>query len=122
MYLDPLYGIKFNSNFQWSTTSRDVKDGKAEHISREPEQMKAFLPGSARRAYHQVHGETAAKLRQIFDATSRTRGVYFFDEFDAIGSHGGRPAKRWNDMTRQPGTFWPSASGRQRSTWTSAPK
>ena len=31
-------------------------------------------------------GETAAKLRQIFDSTSRTRGVYFFDEFDAIGS------------------------------------
>ena len=30
-------------------------------------------------------GETAAKLRQIFDAP-RTRGVYFFDEFDAIGS------------------------------------
>ena len=40
--LDPPYGIKFNSNFQWSTTSRDVKDGKAEHISREPEQVKAF--------------------------------------------------------------------------------
>ena len=34
-------------------------------------------------------GETAAKLRQIFDATSRTRGVYFFDEFDAIGSQRG---------------------------------
>jgi SpoVK/Ycf46/Vps4 family AAA+-type ATPase len=31
-------------------------------------------------------GETAAKLRQIFDATGETRGVYFFDEFDAIGS------------------------------------
>ena len=42
IYLDPPYGIKFNSNFQWSTTSRDVKDGKAEHISREPEQVKAF--------------------------------------------------------------------------------
>ena len=27
IYLDPPYGIKFNSNFQWSTTSRDVKDG-----------------------------------------------------------------------------------------------
>ena len=40
--MDPPYGIKFNSNFQWSTTSRDVKDGKAEHISREPEQVKAF--------------------------------------------------------------------------------
>lgn len=34
-------------------------------------------------------GETAAKLRQIFDATSQTRGVYFFDEFDAIGSQRG---------------------------------
>ena len=42
IYSDPPYGIKFNSNFQWSTTSRDVKDGKAEHISREPEQVKAF--------------------------------------------------------------------------------
>jgi SpoVK/Ycf46/Vps4 family AAA+-type ATPase len=34
-------------------------------------------------------GETAAKLRQIFDATEHTRGVYFFDEFDAIGSQRG---------------------------------
>ncbi len=34
-------------------------------------------------------GETAAKLRQIFDATTHTRGVYFFDEFDAIGSQRG---------------------------------
>ena len=34
-------------------------------------------------------GETAAKLRQIFEATGRTRGVYFFDEFDAIGSQRG---------------------------------
>jgi len=41
-YFDPPYGIKFNSNFQWSTTSRDVKDGKADHITREPEQVKAF--------------------------------------------------------------------------------
>lgn len=42
IYLDPPYGIKFNSNFQWSTTSRDVKDGNTEHITREPEQVKAF--------------------------------------------------------------------------------
>lgn len=34
-------------------------------------------------------GETAAKLRQIFEATGQTRGVYFFDEFDAIGSQRG---------------------------------
>lgn len=42
IYFDPPYGIKFNSNFQWSTTSRDVKDGKTEHITREPEMVKAF--------------------------------------------------------------------------------
>jgi adenine-specific DNA-methyltransferase len=42
VYFDPPYGIKFNSNFQWSTASRDVKDGKADHITREPEQVKAF--------------------------------------------------------------------------------
>jgi adenine-specific DNA-methyltransferase len=42
IYVDPPYGIKFNSNFQWSTTSRDVKDGNVEHITREPEQVKAF--------------------------------------------------------------------------------
>jgi SpoVK/Ycf46/Vps4 family AAA+-type ATPase len=34
-------------------------------------------------------GETAAKLRQVFDAVASTRGVYFFDEFDAIGSQRG---------------------------------
>ena len=32
-------------------------------------------------------GETAAKLRLVFDALQRTRGVYLFDEFDALGSH-----------------------------------
>ena len=42
IYIDPPYGIKFNSNFQWSTTSRDVKDGNSDHITREPEQVKAF--------------------------------------------------------------------------------
>lgn len=42
IYIDPPYGIKFNSNFQWSTTSRDVKDGNADHLTREPEQVKAF--------------------------------------------------------------------------------
>lgn len=41
IYVDPPYGIKFNSNFQWSTTSRDVKEN-VQHITREPEQVKAF--------------------------------------------------------------------------------
>ena len=42
IYIDPPYGIRFNSNFQWSTTSRDVRDGNPDHITREPEQVKAF--------------------------------------------------------------------------------
>jgi len=42
IYIDPPYGIKFNSNFQWSTTSRTVNDGNMDHITREPEQVKAF--------------------------------------------------------------------------------
>jgi len=42
IYFDPPYGIKFNSNFQWSTTSREVRDGNVLHITREPEQVKAF--------------------------------------------------------------------------------
>jgi adenine-specific DNA-methyltransferase len=42
IYIDPPYGIRFNSNFQWSTTSREVEDGKTAHITREPEQVKAF--------------------------------------------------------------------------------
>ena len=32
-------------------------------------------------------GETAAKLRLVFDAIRQTRGVYLFDEFDALGAH-----------------------------------
>ena len=42
IYIDPPYGIRFNSNFQWSTTSRNVEDNNVAHITREPEQVKAF--------------------------------------------------------------------------------
>ncbi len=42
VYLDPPYGIKFNSNWQVSARKRDVKDGKLDHAAREAEQIKAF--------------------------------------------------------------------------------
>ena len=42
IYLDPPYGIKFGSNWQVSTRKRDVKDGKVEDLTRQPEQIKAF--------------------------------------------------------------------------------
>ena len=42
IYFDPPYGITFNSNWQVSTRNRGVEDGKAESMTREPEQVKAF--------------------------------------------------------------------------------
>ena len=42
VYMDPPYGIKFGSNWQVSTRKRDVKDGKAVDLTRQPEQIKAF--------------------------------------------------------------------------------
>jgi adenine-specific DNA-methyltransferase len=42
IYFDPPYGIRFNSNWQVSTSNLEVKDGKQTDISREPEQVKAF--------------------------------------------------------------------------------
>jgi adenine-specific DNA-methyltransferase len=42
IYVDPPYGIKFGSNWQVSTRKREVKDGKAEDLTRQPEQIRAF--------------------------------------------------------------------------------
>ncbi len=42
IYLDPPYGIKYGSNFQPFVDKRDVKDGKDEDLTAEPEQIKAF--------------------------------------------------------------------------------
>ena len=42
IYLDPPYGIKFDSNWQVSTRKPNVTDGKAEDATRQPEQIKAF--------------------------------------------------------------------------------
>jgi adenine-specific DNA-methyltransferase len=42
IYIDPPYGIRFDSNWQVSTRKRDVKDGRAEDATRQPEQIRAF--------------------------------------------------------------------------------
>ena len=42
IYFDPPYGIQFGSNWQVSTRKRDVKDGKAQDATRQPEQVRAF--------------------------------------------------------------------------------
>ena len=42
IYMDPPYGIKFGSNWQVSTRKRNVKDGNAADLTRQPEQVRAF--------------------------------------------------------------------------------
>ncbi len=42
IYIDPPYGIKFGSNWQVSTRNRDVKDGRVDEATRQPEQIRAF--------------------------------------------------------------------------------
>ena len=42
IYIDPPYGIKYGSNFQPFVNKRDVKDGKDEDLTSEPEQIRAF--------------------------------------------------------------------------------
>ncbi|MCY3972875.1 MAG: site-specific DNA-methyltransferase [Candidatus Dadabacteria bacterium] len=42
VYMDPPYGIKYGSNFQPFVGNRDVKDGKDDHLTAEPEMIKAF--------------------------------------------------------------------------------
>jgi adenine-specific DNA-methyltransferase len=42
IYIDPPYGIDFKSNWQWSTTTHEVKDTNKDHVTREPEVVRAF--------------------------------------------------------------------------------
>ena len=42
IYMDPPYGIKFGSNWQVSTRKREVRDGRAEDATGQPEQVRAF--------------------------------------------------------------------------------
>lgn len=42
IYIDPPYGVKYNSNFQPFVNKRDVKDGKDEDLTQEPEMVKAY--------------------------------------------------------------------------------
>lgn len=75
IYFDPPYGIKFNSNFQWSTTSRDVKDGKTDHITREPEQVKAFRD-TWRDGVHSYLGYIRERLLAAHELLHETGSVF----------------------------------------------
>ena len=75
IYLDPPYGIKFNSNFQWSTTSRDVRDGNRTHITRDPEQVKAFRD-TWRDGIHSYLGYLRDRLAVARDLLSDSGSIF----------------------------------------------
>ncbi len=75
IYIDPPYGIKFNSNFQWSTTNREVKDGSLSHITREPEQVKAFRD-TWRYGVHSYLGYLRDRLTAARDLLAHTGSVF----------------------------------------------
>ena len=75
IYIDPPYGIKFNSNFQWSTTSRNVSDGRLEHITREPEQVKAFRD-TWRQGIHSYLSYLRDRLEVARDLLSNSGSVF----------------------------------------------
>ena len=75
IYMDPPYGIKFNSNFQWSTRSRDVRDGRKEHITREPEQVKAFRD-TWRDGVHSYLGHLRDRLTVARDLLTESGSVF----------------------------------------------
>jgi hypothetical protein len=60
IYFDPPYGIKYGGNWQIKLNERDVKDGSDEHLTGEPEQVKAF------RDTWELHDETGGDIRQGF--------------------------------------------------------
>jgi adenine-specific DNA-methyltransferase len=75
IYIDPPYGIKFNSNFQWSTTTRSVTDGKPEHITREPEQVRAFRD-TWRDGIHSYLGYLRDRLTAARDLLAASGAVF----------------------------------------------
>jgi hypothetical protein len=76
IYIDPPYGIKFNSNFQWSTTSRVVKDGNTDHITREPEQVKAFRD-TWRNGIHSYLAYLRDRLTVARDLLTESGSIFF---------------------------------------------
>ena len=75
IYIDPPYGIKFNSNFQWSTTTRDVQDGKRDHMTREPEQVRAFRD-TWRDGIHSYLGYLRDRLTVAHDLLAASGAIF----------------------------------------------
>ena len=75
IYIDPPYGIKFNSNFQWSTTTTSVRDGNQQHITREPEQVRAYRD-TWRHGIHSYSSYLRDRLETARDLLAETGSVF----------------------------------------------
>jgi adenine-specific DNA-methyltransferase len=75
IYFDPPYGIKFNSNFQWSTGSTSISDGSLSNITREPEQVKAFRD-TWKDGYHSYLGYLRDRLLAARDLLSESGSIF----------------------------------------------
>ena len=76
IYLDPPYGIKFNSNWQVSTRDRDVKDGSPAHLSREPEVVRAFRDTWSM-GIHSYLNYLRDRLRLASELLSESGSIFF---------------------------------------------
>jgi len=116
IYMDPPYGIKFGSNWQVSTRKRDVKDGKIEDLTRQPEQIRAFrdtwelgihsylaylrdrltvareLLTETGSVFVQIGDENVHLVRSLLDevfGSENAAGFITFKKTSAVGSFGG---------------------------------
>ncbi len=75
VYIDPPYGIKYGSNFQPFVNKRDVRDGKDEDLTQEPETIKAFRD-TWELGIHSYLGYLRDRLLLTRDLLSETGSVF----------------------------------------------
>lgn len=75
IYIDPPYGVKFGSNWQVSSRKRDVKDGRPDDTTRQPEQIKAFRD-TWQLGIHSYLAYMRDRLTVARDLLSRTGSVF----------------------------------------------
>ena len=112
VYIDPPYGIRYGSNFQPFVNKRDVKDGKDEDLTQEPEMIRAFrdtwelgihsyltyLRDRLLLARELLHESGSSSCRSADENVHHVRElldeVFGTDELRAAHHHSRRPAAR----------------------------
>ena len=122
VYMDPPYGIKYGSNFQPFVNRRDVKDGKDDDLTTEPEQIRAFrdtwelgihsylsymrdrlllareLLTDSGSCFVQISDENVHHVREIMDEVFGVGNFVVSIVFKKTGSHSGDFVEPVNDF------------------------